>query len=150
MKSFKDYLEENTALAFHDAGLVSGGAGLSSSKVPYDIDDVDVKNKINAVLGHVAVSEFMNPKAAIAQMESKLSLLGLHKKVSTEGHGVVQEEEFSGTGELDLQFSRYGETFGKSVDTPHDEFDKEEKIVNLKVKYEQLETGSFKVYGNLV
>ena len=70
--------------------------------------------------------------------------------MSTEGHGVVQEEEFSGTGELDLQFSRYGETIGKSVDTPFDEIEKEEKIVNLKVKYEQLETGSFKVYGHLV
>jgi hypothetical protein len=43
-----------------------------------------------------------------------------------------------------------GETIGKSVDTPFDELDHEEKVVTLKVKYEQLETGSFKVYGSLV
>ena len=39
---------------------------------------------------------------------------------------------------------------GKSIDTPIDELDKEEKVVSLKVKYEQLESGSFKVYGSLV
>ena len=62
----------------------------------------------------------------------------------------VEEESFSGTGEFMIEFSRYGETFGKSVDTPHDEFEKEEQVVSLKVKYEQLETGTFKVYGSLV
>ena len=75
MKSFKEYIQEENMVGFQ-------GAGLSSSKVPYDIDDLEVKNKVNAILGHTAVSEFMNPKAAIAQMESKLSMLGLHKKNS--------------------------------------------------------------------
>ena len=83
-------------------------------------------------------------------MESKLSMLGLHRKHSVEGHGEVQEEEFAGSGEMNLEFSLMGETIGKSVDTPIDQLDKEEKVVSLKVKYEQLETGSFKVYGSLV
>ena len=61
--------------------------------MPYDIDNPDVKNKVNANLCHCAVSEFLNPHAAIAQMESKLSLLGLMKKHSVEGQE-VQEEEF--------------------------------------------------------
>ena len=62
----------------------------------------------------------------------------------------MQDEEIDGSGELDLSFSLHGETIGKSIDTPIDELDKEEKIVSLKVKYEQLETGAFKVYGSLV
>ena len=62
MKTFKEYLEEN----------ILQGSGLEAEKVPYDIDNPDVKNKVNAILGHVAVSEFMNPKAAVAQMESCL------------------------------------------------------------------------------
>jgi len=139
MKTFNEYLTEN----------LGGDFGLDST-TPYDIDSQAVKNKLNAVLGHVAVSEFMNPMAAIQQMESKLSQLGLHKKVSVEGHGVVQDEEFSGSGELNLEFTQFGGVFGKSVDTAHDEFDKEEKNISLKVKYEQLETGSFKVYGSIV
>tara|TARA_B100000287_G_scaffold429070_1_gene481651 strand:- start:305 stop:733 length:429 start_codon:yes stop_codon:yes gene_type:complete len=142
MKSFLEYINEDLD------GF--SGAGLSSTHIPYDIEDPIVKNKINAILGHTAVSEFMNPHAAIAQMESKLSLLGLHKVNSVEGHGEVQEEEMEGSGELDLSFSLHGETIGKSVDTPIDQLDKEEKIVSLKVKYEQLESGSFKVYGSLV
>ena len=143
MKSFKEYIQEENMVGFQ-------GAGLSSSKVPYDIDDLEVKNKVNAILGHTAVSEFMNPKAAIAQMESKLSMLGLHKKNSVEGHGEVQEEEFSGSGEMNLEFSLRGETIGKSVDTPIDQLYKDEQLVSPKVKYQQLESGSFKVYGSLV
>ena len=146
MKSFKQYLQEDHS--GHGYGFQ--GAGLSSSKVPYDIEDQEVKNKVNAILGHCAVSEFLNPKAAVAQMESKLSMLGLHRKHSVEGHGEVQEEEFSGSGEMNLEFSLRGETIGKSVDTPIDQLDKEEKVVSLKVRYEQLETGAFKVYGSLV
>ena len=144
MKTFKEDLHENYDMPGFQ------GAGLSSSKIPYDIEDQEVKNKVNAILGHVAVSEFLNPRAAVAQMESKLSMLGLHRKHSVEGHGEVQEEEFSGSGEMNLEFSLMGETIGKSIDTPIDELDKEEKVVSLKVKYEQLESGSFKVYGSLV
>ena len=143
MKTFLEYINED-----HNVGF--DGAGLSSSHIPYDIEDPAVQAKVNAILGHTAVSEFLNPQAAIAQMESKLSLLGLHKKNSVEGHGEVQQEDITGSGELNLEFSWLGETIGKSVDTPIDQLDKEEKIVTLKVKYEQLETGSFKVYGSLV
>ena len=69
MKTFKEYLHENYDMPGFQ------GAGLSSSKIPYDIEDQEVKNKVNAILGHVAVSEFLNPRAAVAQMEAKLSLL---------------------------------------------------------------------------
>lgn len=144
MKTFLEYIKEDHSIDGFD------GAGLSSSHIPYDIEDPAVQAKVNAILGHTAVSEFLNPHAAIAQMESKLSLLGLHKKNSVEGHGEVQQEDITGSGELNLEFSWLGETIGKSVDTPIDQLDKEEKIVTLKVKYEQLETGSFKVYGSLV
>ena len=43
-----------------------------------------------------------------------------------------------------------GEIVGKSVDTPMDELDKEEKIFEVVVKYEKLENNFFKVYGSLV
>ena len=74
MKSFREYLEESQ--------LDYGGAGLSSNKIPYDIEDPAVKNAINAVLGHTAVSEFMNPHAeSIGQIEAKLELrLGLFQR----------------------------------------------------------------------
>ena len=128
MKSFKNFLFENTG---------------QSVDAPYELEDADVVQRVNAVLGHVAVSEYMNPQAAVEQMKSKLSQIGLNPVGSEEAL------EFSESGEFDLNCSRYGEIIGKTVDTPIDELEKEEKIVSLKVKYEQLENGSFKVYGSI-
>lgn len=142
MKSFKDYITES--------GLGIGIDLRTSHHVPYDVDDADVKNSINAILGHVAVSEFLNPNAAVAQMESKLGQLGIARLRSADIGEMPMEEEFGDSGEMSISFSRYGEITGKSVDTPIDELDKEEKTYDLKVRYEKLETGSYKVYGQLV
>ena len=142
MKSFKEYITES--------GLGLGIDLRTSHHTPYDVDDSEVKNSINAILGHVAVSEFLNPNAAVAQMESKLGQLGIARMRSADQGDMAMEEEFGDSGEMSISFSRYGEITGKSVDTPIDELDKEEKTYNLQVRYEKLETGSFKVYGQLV
>ena len=39
---------------------------------------------------------------------------------------------------------------GKSVDTPFDEIEKEEKNYDLQVNYEKLNTGAYRVVGSLV
>jgi len=142
MKSFKEYITES--------GLGLGIDLRTSHHTPYDVDDSEVKNSINAILGHVAVSEFLNPNAAVAQMESKLGQLGIARMRSADQGEMAMEEEFGDSGEMSISFSRYGEITGKSVDTPIDELDKEEKTYDLKVRYEKLETGSYKVYGQLV
>ena len=54
MKSFKEYIQEENMVGFQ-------GAGLSSSKVPYDIDDLEVKNKVNAILGPVSYTHLTLP-----------------------------------------------------------------------------------------
>ncbi len=140
MKSFKEFIVEFTG----------DSAGLSSLHTPHNVDDADVKNTINAILGHVAVSEFLNPNAAVAQMEAKLGQLGIARMRNADQGEMAMEEEFGDSGEMSISFSRYGEITGKSVDTPFDELDKEEKTYDLKVRYEKLDTGSYKVYGQLV
>tara|TARA_B100001939_G_scaffold127948_1_gene110838 strand:- start:7396 stop:7824 length:429 start_codon:yes stop_codon:yes gene_type:complete len=142
MKSFKEYITES--------GLGLGIDLRTSHHTPYDVDDSEVKNSINAILGHVAVSEFLNPNAAVAQMESKLGQLGIARMRSADQGDMAMEEEFGDSGEMSISFSRYGEITGKSVDTPIDELDKEEKTYDLQVRYEKLDTGSYKVYGQLV
>ncbi len=136
MKSFKSFITENHGLEGLDLR--------TSGSVPHDLDDSDVKRHVNALLGHVAVSEFLNPNAAVEQMKMKLAQIGLNPQTADE------ELEFSEAGEFDLNFSRYGEIMGKTVNSDIDEIEKEEKIVSLKVRYEQLSNGSFKVYGSLV
>ena len=139
MKTFNQFINEGIA-----RGAPLQGAGLRAEQIPHDIDDVDVKNKVNAILGHTAVSEYLSPKAAVEQMKAKLSQLGLNPQTADE------ELEFSEAGEFDLNFSRYGEIIGKTGNSEIDEIEKEEKVVSLKVKYEQLSNGSYKVYGSLV
>ena len=136
MKSFKSFITEKHGLEGLDLR--------TSGSVPHDLDDSDVKRHVNALLGHVAVSEFLNPNAAVEQMKMKLAQIGLNPQTADE------ELEFSEAGEFDLNFSRYGEIMGKTVNSDIDEIEKEEKIVSLKVRYEQLSNGSFKVYGSLV
>ena len=135
MKKFIEFLKE-THSGFE-------GAGLSSLHKPYDLDEAEVRTRVNAILGHTASSEYMNPKAAINQMEAKLNQLGL----STEG---IKDLEVNESGEVTIPFKLHGDIMGKSVDTPHDEIDHEERVYNLKVRFEELATGSFKVYGELV
>ena len=134
MKKFIEFLSEQEGFE---------GAGLSSLHKPYDLDEAEVRARVNAILGHTASSEYMNPKAAINQMEAKLNQLGL----STEG---IKDLEVNESGEVTIPFKLHGDIMGKSVDTSHDEIDHEQKVYNLKVRFEQLETGSFKVYGELV
>jgi|TARA_B110000858_G_C17726713_1_gene438026 hypothetical protein len=139
MKKFKDFMTENF-----------DGADTTQGHVPFDIDDSVVKNKVNAILGHCATAEFMNPVAAINQMEAKLMQLGMSKMHKVGDMGVVESEEFDESGSFSLEFSRYGETFGKDVDTPIDEFQSETKTYTLDIRYERLVNNSYKVYGSLV
>lgn len=142
MKTFKDFILET----------VGDSVGLSSEKIPHDLTDEDVKAKINAVLGHVAVSEFLNPEAALNQIEAKLSQVGLMRSEPNSDDPRVNgsELDFSESSTIQIPFKRYGDIMGKSVDTPHDEIEREEQILNLEFKIEKLENGTFKVYGSLV
>ena len=132
MKRFAELINEGHA---HDS------AGLSSNHVPHDINDPEVKARINAILGHCAVSEFLNPNAAIGQIDSKLGQLG----IALDG----EAPEITETGEYTIGMKRYGDQFGKTVDTPHDEFDNKTETVTLTLRVEKLATGSFKVYGSI-
>ena len=110
----------------------------------HNLDDADIKSKLNAILGHTASSEYLNPKAAIAQMEAKLSLLGLSHD------GDINDIDMNESGEFEISFKRYGDIMGKTVDTPHDEIEEEQINYTMKIRTEKLESGSFKVYGSLV
>ena len=86
-------------------------------------------------------------------MEMKLAQVGLNR-VSFPSDDPRNENpdevEFNESGSFSVRFNRFGEIIGKSVDTPIDELDKEERNYDLEVKYEKLDTGSYRVYGSLV
>ena len=112
MKKFRDFILEDTQ---YDAGL-------SSEHIPHDVDDANVKAKINAVLGHTAVSEYMNPNAAISQMEAKLGQLGISRVRNADQGDMPALEEFDESGEMMVSFTRcrsqsYGGYFETLMDT---------------------------------
>ena len=124
MKTFKEHLVEEHN--WPQEGL--GGE--------HNLDDADIKSKLNAILGHTASSEYLNPKAAIAQMEAKLSLLGLSHD------GDINDIDMNESGEFEISFKRYGDIMGKTVDTPHDEIEEEQINYTMKIRTEKLESGS--------
>ena len=136
MKTFKSFITES---------------GLISEQSAYDITDSVIKSRVNAVLGHRATTEYLNPEAAFNQMEAKLLQIGLSRVVAEADANREMESvvDFSEGGTHSISFVR-NESFGKTVDTPHDEFDKSAESYTLSLKIEKLETGSFKVYGSLV
>jgi len=136
MKTFKSFITES---------------GLISEQSAYDITDSVIKSRVNAVLGHCATTEYLNPEAAFNQMEAKLLQIGLSRVVveADAEHEMESVLDFSQGGTHSIGFVR-NESFGKTVDTAFDEFDTSSESYTLSLKIEKLETGSFKVYGSLV
>ena len=59
--------------------------------------------------------------------------------------------ELPESGTVTAPLKRYGGIFGKSTDTPFDEFDREEGIdKSLQISVESLKNNSWKVYAKIV
>ena len=69
-------------------------------------------------LVQLQTEEYLNPEKAIGEMRQKLMRVGIH-------FGDVQFTEES--GEISVPLVQYGGAFGKSGDTPIDEFDDEQE-----------------------
>jgi len=96
------------------------------------------------LLGSIANQEYLNPKAALEQLASKLKTLGLEMTIP----------EMSGNGSVNIEVNQFGGRFGKDIDGSDIKDDgishKKEGGLKLNVKYETLENGSSKVFAKLV
>ncbi len=96
------------------------------------------------MLGSIANQEYLNPKAALEQLASKLKTLGLEMTIP----------EMSGNGSVNIEVNQFGGRFGKDIDGSDIKDDgishKKEGGLKLNVKYETLENGSSKVFAKLV
>ena len=81
-----------------------------------DLTSDAVVERLNAYVGAIADREYLNPEKPVAEMRQKLMRVGIH-------FGDVQFTEES--GESFIPLVQYGGAFGKSGDTPYDEFDNE-------------------------
>ena len=147
MKTFKQHINEGYKQGKYGAGNVGtpevnsvedGNIGV------HNIHDPKVLERVNAFVGSIAGQEYLNPKAAMEQLASKLKTLGLDMTIP----------EMSGNGSVNLEVTQFGGRFGKDIDGSDIKDDgishKKEGGLKLNVKYETLENGSSKVFAKLV
>ena len=107
-----------------------------------DLSDDSVIEKLNAFVGSIGMKEYLVPEKAVDELRQKLMRIGLH----------FEDVQFTGSeGEVSLPLIMNGGAFGKSVDTPIDEFDDEkESGRSINFVFEKLPTGTHKVMAQIV
>ena len=147
MKTLKQHIAEGYKQGKYGAGNV-GTPEVNSvedgSIGVHNIHDPKVLERVNAFVGSIANQEYLNPKAAMEQLASKLKTLGLDMNIP----------EMSGNGSVNLEVTQFGGRFGKDIDGSDIKDDgishKKEGGLKLNVKYETIENGSSKVFAKLV
>ena len=131
LKSFKEFAEiKRTNNIIDDDGHLK------------DLSDDSVIEKLNAFVGSIGMKEYLVPEKAVDELRQKLMRIGLH----------FEDVQFTGNeGEVSLPLVMNGGAFGKSVDTPIDEFDDEkESGRSINFVFEKLPTGTHKVMAQIV
>ena len=107
-----------------------------------DLSDDSVIEKLNAFVGSIGMKEYLVPEKAVDELRQKLMRIGLH----------FEDVQFTGNeGEVSLPLVMNGGAFGKSVDTPIDEFDDEkESGRSINFVFEKLPSGTHKVMAQIV
>ena len=147
MKTFKQMLKEGYKQDKYGAGQVGTATSNSpedSNMGAHNVENAEILKRVNAFVGSIAEQEYLNPKAAVEQLASKLRTLGLDMVIP----------EMSGNGSVNLEVTQFGGRFGKDIDGSDIKDDgishKKEGGLKLNVKYETLENGSSKVFAKLV
>ena len=131
LKSFKEFIEiPRTNNIIDDDGHLK------------DLSDDSVIEKLNAFVGSIGMKEYLVPEKAVDELRQKLMRIGLH----------FEDVQFTGNeGEVSLPLVMNGGAFGKSVDTPIDEFDDEkESGRSINFVFEKLPSGTHKVMAQIV
>ena len=115
MKSFKSFLKEY-------ANTSDQNLAVDRQTNMAVLSDPTVIKKLNAWVGTIA-GNYVLPEEAISNLRSSLSRIGL----SFDPVPMMEGE----SGSVELPLTLFGGRFGKSVNTPHDEFDEDDGISHM-------------------
>jgi hypothetical protein len=142
MKTFKQHIKEGGSYGVgtpHQSSVEDGSMGA------HNIHEPAILQRVNAFVGSIADKEYIQPQAALSQLEARLTSIGVQLKDS------IVIEDKKGTFESALVFN--GGRFGKDTDGSDINDDgishKVGKELKLKGRYETLENGAVKVYAEL-
>ena len=136
MKTFQQFLTEGPHVGVSTTVNQTGGSDT------YDIQDPSVLKRVNAFVGSIGDREYLIPENAVHQLKNFLERIGLSFETPTLPEG---------NGSVTVDLLRWGGVFGKSTDTPFDEFEKGPGIdKSLKIDVEEIRNCSWKVYAKIV
>ena len=115
MKNFKSFLKEY-------ANTSDQNLAVDRQTNMAVLSDPTVIKKLNAWVGTIA-GNYVLPEEAISNLRSSLSKIGL----SFDPVPMMEGE----SGSVELPLTLFGGRFGKSVNTPHDEFDEDDGISHM-------------------
>ena len=148
MKTFKQHIKEYKGYTGDSQGVGTIGSEESiedGSIGVHNIHEPAVLNRVNAFVKSIADREYLKPEAALAQLEARLSSIGVQLKDS------ITIDDKNGNFESALVFN--GGRFGKDTDGSDLNDDgishKLGRELKLKGKYETLENGAVKVFAEL-
>ena len=144
MKTFKQHIKEGGQMGVgttsHSASVEDTVMGLQP-----DISKPEILNRVNAFVGAIADREYVQPEAALSQLQQSMATIGIQLKDS------ITIDGKKGTFESGLRAN--GGRFGKDTDGSDINDDglthKVGKELKLKGRYETLENGAVKVYAEL-
>ena len=147
MKSFKQ---------FNEAGYTDRFAHTSAeddNKHLINVQDEKVVQRLNGYVGAIADREYLQPEAAIKQLNNKLGIVGLNfaepKVDSDKGKATVEVTQFGG---------RYGKTSdnsngpmsqGKEIEDGDGVSHKKDGGLKIEFNWEKQENNQFKVFASL-
>ena len=147
MKSFKQ---------FNEAGSTDRFAHTSDeddNKHLINVQDEKVVQRLNGYVGAIADREYLQPEAAIKQLNNKLGIVGLNfaepKVDSDKGKATVEVTQFGG---------RYGKTSdnsngpmsqGKEIEDGDGISHKKDGGLKIEFNWEKQENNQFKVFASL-
>ena len=146
MKSFKQFDEAYTDRFAHTSAE-------DDNKHLSNVFDEKVVQRLNGYVGSIADREYLQPEAAIKQLNNKLEIVGLRfaepKVDSDKGNATVELTQFGG---------RYGKTpdnsngpmsQGKEIEDGDGISHKKDGGLKIEFTWEKQENNQFKVFANL-
>ena len=146
MKSFKQFDEAYTDRFAHTSAE-------DDNKHLSNVFDEKVVQRLNGYVGSIADREYLQPEAAIKQLNNKLEIVGLRfaepKVDSDKGNATVELTQFGG---------RYGKTpdnsngpmsQGKEIENGDGISHKKDGGLKIEFNWEKQENNQFKVFASL-
>jgi hypothetical protein len=144
MKSFKQF-DESHSTALNSAE--DDNLGL------FNVQDERVQQRLNAFVGAIAQQEYMQPDAAMKQLNNKIGVVGLNFKepkiTGDKGNATVEVTQFGG---------RYGKTSdnsngpmskGKEIEDGDGISHKKDGGLKIEFNWEKQQNNTYKVFANL-